>query len=145
MPEPKILRIYADGACKGNPGPGGWAAVLTYGDYVLEITGGESETTNNRMELTAVIKALEALKKKVPLEVFSDSSYVVKGISQWLYAWKARGWRKADRKPVLNLDLWQRLDHLAQQYDITWRWVEGHAGHTFNERADKLAAAAIPR
>jgi len=135
----KPVRIYADGACKGNPGPGGWGALLRFGDREKEIYGGEALTTNNRMELTAVIRALESLKRTCQVEVYTDSQYVQKGISEWLRAWKRRGWHTADRKPVKNQDLWQRLDELAQSHDIHWRWVKGHAGHPENERADGLA------
>ena len=137
------VEIYTDGACKGNPGPGGWGAILRYGDRERELFGAEAHTTNNRMELTAVIRALEALTRRVEVVVHTDSQYVQKGISEWLPAWKARGWKTADRKPVSNVDLWQRLDALAAEHRIDWRWVRGHAGHPENERADALANRGV--
>jgi ribonuclease HI len=137
------VEIFTDGACKGNPGPGGWGAILRYGDRERELYGGEPHTTNNRMELTAVIRALEALTRRVPVVVHTDSQYVQKGISEWIRAWKARGWKTADRKPVSNVDLWQRLDTLAAQHEVEWRWVRGHAGHPENERADALANRGV--
>jgi ribonuclease HI len=135
--------IYADGACRGNPGPGGWAAVLSSGAHERAISGAEPMTTNNRMELTAVIEALRALKRRVAVRVYSDSQYVRRGITEWLPAWKARGWRTADRKPVKNQDLWLQLEELASGHDIQWHWVPGHAGIPGNERVDQLANAAI--
>jgi len=138
-----VVRIYTDGACKGNPGPGGWGALLKLGTREKELFGGEPETTNNRMELTAVIKALEALRRRSRAEVYTDSQYVQKGISEWLSNWKRRGWRTADRKPVKNQDLWQRLDQLAGAHEIRWHWVRGHAGHPENERADGLANRGV--
>jgi ribonuclease HI len=137
------VEIFTDGACKGNPGPGGWGAILRYGDLERELYGGEPHTTNNRMELTAVIRALEALTRQVPVVVHTDSQYVQKGISEWIKAWKARGWKTADRKPVSNVDLWQRLDELAAQHQVEWQWVRGHAGHPENERADALANRGV--
>ena len=134
-----IVEIYTDGACKGNPGVGGWGALLRYGGRTREIYGGERLTTNNRMELMGVIRALEALKKPSRLRVHTDSQYVQLGISRWIHDWKRRGWRTADRKPVKNEDLWRRLDELAGRHDIEWIWVKGHAGHDGNERADELA------
>ena len=134
-----IVDIYTDGACKGNPGVGGWGALLRYGGRIREIYGGERLTTNNRMELMGVIRALEALKKPSRLRVHPDSQYVQLGISRWIHDWKRRGWRTADRKPVKNEDLWRRLDELAGQHDIEWIWIKGHAGHDGNERADELA------
>ena len=131
--------IYTDGACSGNPGPGGWGAVMFYGESRKEICGGEAATTNNRMELMAAIQALEALKKPCEVEVNTDSKYVQDGISQWIHGWKARGWKTADKKPVKNEDLWRRLDEARLRHDVDWRWVKGHAGHEFNERADALA------
>jgi len=137
------VRIYADGACKGNPGPGGWGAILQLGAQEKEIYGGARQTTNNRMELTAVIRALEALKKPSLVEVYTDSQYVQKGISEWLPAWKRRGWKTADKKPVKNVDLWQELERLAALHRISWHWVRGHAGHPENERADRLATLGV--
>lgn len=140
----EYIEIYTDGACKGNPGKGGWGAVLRYRQAVLELFGGELETTNNRMELTAVIKALEALKRPgQAIRIFSDSRYVLGGIEEWLPGWKARGWKTANRKPVLNQDLWQQLDALSQLHHIEWHWVKGHSGVAGNERADELANQAI--
>jgi ribonuclease HI len=138
-----VIEIYTDGACRGNPGPGGWAALLRRGEHEKEISGAEPLTTNNRMELTAVIRALEALKRPVRASVYTDSEYVRRGIRDWLPDWKARGWRTADRKPLKNLDLWQRLDELAAGHKIEWHWVPGHAGVPGNERVDRLANAAI--
>jgi ribonuclease HI len=135
--------IYTDGACKGNPGPGGWGALLRYGEHERELFGGEPDTTNNRMELTAVIKALEALRRHSHVVVHTDSQYVQKGISEWLPSWKKRGWLTSDRKPVRNADLWQVLDDLAGRHSIEWRWVRGHAGHAENERADALANKGV--
>ncbi|HUL93685.1 MAG TPA: ribonuclease HI [Burkholderiales bacterium] len=135
----EVVRIYADGACKGNPGPGGWGAILMEAGKEKELFGGESRTTNNRMELTAVIRALEALEHSSTVEVYTDSQYVQKGISEWLPAWKRRGWRTADKKPVKNVDLWQELERVAGKHRVTWHWVKGHAGHPENERADELA------
>jgi ribonuclease HI len=136
------VEIYADGACRGNPGPGGWAATLEYGEHLRELSGAEAQTTNNRMELTAVIRALEALKRGVSARVHTDSEYVVRGINEWLPNWKARGWRTADRKPVKNQDLWEQLDAAAARHDIEWKWVKGHSGVPGNERVDALANAA---
>jgi ribonuclease HI len=135
--------IFSDGACKGNPGPGGWGAVLRFGATEKEIHGGEAQTTNNRMEMTAVIEALSQLKRASKVRVYTDSQYVQKGISEWLPGWKARRWRTAANQPVKNVDLWQRLDALAAQHDIQWLWVKGHAGHPENERADALANRGI--
>ena len=139
--------IYTDGACKGNPGPGGWGALLRSGTAEKELFGGEAETTNNRMELTAVIEALAALKRPCRVTLFLDSEYVRKGITEWLPGWKARGWRTAARQPVKNADLWQRLDALVQGsgHQIEWRWVKGHAGDPGNERADALANRGVPQ
>jgi len=135
--------IYTDGACRGNPGPGGWGAILRVGEREREIAGAELETTNNRMELTAAIRALEALKRPVRARVYTDSQYVIKGITEWVPGWKARGWRTADRKAVKNQDLWEALDTLAARHDLDWTWVKGHSGIAGNERADQLANAAI--
>ena len=137
------VEIYTDGACKGNPGPGGWGAVLRAGARVKELHGGEPGTTNNRMELTAVIRALESLKHPCTVRLHTDSQYVQKGITEWIHAWKLRGWRTADKKAVKNADLWRRLDELAGQHQIKWIWVKGHAGDPGNERADKLANLGV--
>jgi ribonuclease HI len=137
------VEIYTDGACSGNPGPGGWGAILVYGENQKEISGGEKETTNNRMELMAVIAALEQLKIPCNVDLYSDSTYVLKGISEWLPAWKARGWKTADKKPVKNVEYWQRLEQAASPHVINWHWVKGHNGHDMNERADLLARKAI--
>ena len=137
------VTIFTDGACRGNPGPGGWGALLQAGATEKELWGGERNTTNNRMELTAVIRALEALKRPVAVRIHTDSQYVQKGISQWIHNWKKNGWRTSDKKPVKNADLWQRLDILSSQHDVAWIWVKGHAGHPGNERADKLANRGI--
>ena len=131
--------IYTDGACRGNPGPGGWAALLLSNGHEREISGAEAATTNNRMELTAVIRALEALKRPVRGRIYTDSQYVRQGLLEWLPNWKARGWKTADKSPVKNDDLWKRLDAARERHDVDWRWVKGHAGHPLNERADALA------
>jgi ribonuclease HI len=138
-----VIDIYTDGACRGNPGPGGWAALLLMGAHEREISGAEAHTTNNRMELTAVIRALEALKRPVHARLYTDSQYVRNGITRWLPVWQARGWRTADRKPVKNQDLWERLAELAGAHQLEWHWVPGHAGVPGNERVDRLANAAI--
>jgi ribonuclease HI len=138
-----VIEIYTDGACRGNPGPGGWAALLRSGEHEREISGAEVHTTNNRMELTAVIRALEALRRPVKARVYTDSEYVRRGVTEWLSAWKARGWRTADRKPVKNQDLWEQLDELRERHRIEWYWVPGHAGVPGNERVDRLANEAI--
>jgi ribonuclease HI len=139
----KIVEIYTDGACRGNPGPGGWAALLSWDGQEKEIAGAEAHTTNNRMELTAVIRALEALKRPAAVRVYTDSEYVRRGITEWLPRWKARGWRTADRKPVKNQDLWEEADRLAAVHRVEWHWVPGHAGVPGNERVDQLANRAI--
>jgi ribonuclease HI len=144
MTRPPRVEIFTDGACRGNPGPGGWAAILRSGGHEKEIFGGDPATTNNRMELMAAIKALEALKKRSHVTLYTDSRYVMDGLQQWLPRWKANGWKTADKKPVKNADLWRALDEAAQRHDIVWRWVEGHSGHAENERADLLARSAIP-
>ena len=138
-----MVEIYADGACKGNPGPGGWGAWLQWDGHEKELCGGEFQTTNNRMELTAVIRALESLKRGCQVRVHTDSQYVQKGISEWITGWKVRGWRTSDKKPVKNADLWQQLDALAQNHKIEWLWVRGHAGNAGNERADGLANKGV--
>ncbi len=137
------VRIYTDGACKGNPGPGGWGALLQFDGREKELCGGEADTTNNRMELTAVIRALQALKRHCDIDIYTDSQYVQKGISEWISAWKRRGWKTADKKPVKNVDLWLELDQLVAAHAIRWHWVKGHAGHAENERADQLANRGI--
>jgi ribonuclease HI len=141
----KHVKIYTDGACSGNPGPGGWGAILVYGDKEKELSGFEAETTNNRMELMAVISALEQLKLPCEVDLYSDSTYVLKGISEWLAGWKARGWKTADKKPVKNVEYWQRLEKATSGHKIKWHWVKGHNGHDMNERADELARKAIVR
>jgi ribonuclease HI len=138
-----MVEIYTDGACRGNPGPGGWGATLQMGEHFRELSGAEAMTTNNRMELTAVIAALEVLKRSVPVKLYTDSEYVRRGITEWLVGWKSRGWRTADRKPVKNQDLWERLDAVAARHQIEWHWVKGHSGVPGNERVDRLANAAI--
>ena len=138
-----VIHIYSDGACKGNPGAGGWGALLISGGHRKEICGGEPNTTNNRMEMLAVIRALESLKRPSTVQVHTDSQYVQKGISEWMNGWKKRGWRTADGKPVKNQDLWQELDALSRKHHIEWNWVRGHAGHPENERADALANQGV--
>jgi ribonuclease HI len=135
--------IYTDGACKGNPGPGGWGAWMRWGDHEKELFGGERNTTNNRMELTAVIEALQLLKRRVPVAIYTDSEYVKNGITTWIHNWKKRGWRTADNKPVKNAELWTRLDTLVAQHDVQWHWVRGHTGDPGNERADQLANRGV--
>ena len=135
----KAVTAYTDGACRGNPGPGGWGAILRYGENVRELQGGEMHTTNNRMELMAAIEALGALKEPCRVALYTDSRYVRDGITRWLPDWRRRGWRTRARKPVKNRDLWMQLDELAQRHDVDWHWVKGHAGHPGNERADALA------
>lgn len=137
------VEIFTDGACSGNPGPGGWGAILRSGPHEKEIWGGEALTTNNRMELLAVIMALELLKRPVAARVHTDSQYVQKGISEWIHAWKARGWKTAAKEPVKNADLWRRLDEAASRHKVAWIWVKGHAGHVENERADELARRGV--
>jgi ribonuclease HI len=144
VPSPeRRVEIHTDGACSGNPGPGGWGAVLRWGGQMRELSGFEPETTNNRMELQAAIAALEALKRPMTVELFTDSNYLRQGITAWLPAWKARGWRTADKRPVKNQDLWQRLESALARHRIAWRWVRGHSGNPDNERADRLAREAI--
>ena len=139
---PQVV-IYTDGACSGNPGPGGWGAVMISGEHVKDICGGEPGSTNNRMELMAAIQALEALKKPCKVELHTDSTYVMKGISEWIFGWKKRGWKTADNKPVKNDDLWRRLDAARARHEVSWNWVKGHAGHELNERADALARKGL--
>lgn len=139
----ETINIYTDGACKGNPGAGGWGALLVAGTHRKEICGGETQTTNNRMEMMAVIRALEALKRPSRVQVHTDSQYVQKGVSEWMAGWKKRNWRTADGKPVKNQDLWLQLDALSRVHEIEWYWVRGHAGHPENERADELANQGV--
>ncbi len=141
----KTVIIHTDGACKGNPGPGGWGVLLESGEHTRELFGGEAQTTNNRMELMAVIQALGALKRPCRVEIHLDSEYVRKGITEWVQGWKAKGWRTASKQPVKNADLWQQLDQLVQTggHDLSWHWVKGHAGHAGNERADALANQGV--
>jgi ribonuclease HI len=140
----KVVEIFTDGACKGNPGPGGWGVLMRYGEVEKELCGGESNTTNNRMEMMAVISGLEALKRNTKVRVILDSQYVQKGMNEWIQGWKARGWKTAAKQPVKNVDLWQRLDLAVARHEVQWQWVKGHAGHEGNERADQLANRGIP-
>ncbi|NDJ59716.1 MAG: ribonuclease HI [Chloroflexi bacterium] len=142
--EDKVI-IYTDGGAKPNPGAGGWAALLIYGETERELSGGEARTTNNKMEMTAAIEALEALRQPTTVEFYTDSQYLKKGITEWIVKWRKNGWRTANGKPVLNQDLWMRLDELTNEHDITWKWTRGHAGNPFNERVDQLATAARER
>jgi ribonuclease HI len=139
---PKVI-VHTDGACSGNPGPGGWGAVLQFGEREKTICGGEPATTNNRMELMGAIQALEALTRPCKVELHTDSQYVMKGISEWIHGWKVRGWKTADKKPVKNEDLWRRLDDARARHEVDWRWIKGHAGHELNERADALARQGL--
>lgn len=136
--------MYTDGACSGNPGPGGWGTVLISGKHRKELSGGEAETTNNRMEMMAVIRGMEALKRTSKVDIYTDSTYVMKGITEWMGNWKKNGWRTAARKPVKNVDLWQRLDEALDRHEVNWNWVRGHTGVPENERADELARLGIP-
>ena len=137
------VEIFTDGACSGNPGPGGWGAILRYGETVRELSGGEADTTNNRMELTAAIEALNALGRPTAITIVTDSTYVKNGITTWIHGWKRNNWRTAAKKPVKNAELWQRLEAAQARHDVSWKWIKGHAGHEDNERADALARAAI--
>tara|TARA_B100001093_G_scaffold375315_1_gene360345 strand:+ start:339 stop:764 length:426 start_codon:yes stop_codon:yes gene_type:complete len=137
--------IFTDGACSGNPGPGGWGALLKYGDTKKELSGGELETTNNRMEMMAAIKALESLNRPIQVELYTDSVYVKDGITKWIHGWKARNWKTANKKPVKNIDLWRRLERAMEPHLIDWHWIKGHAGHADNELVDELARNAIPK
>jgi ribonuclease HI len=141
----KRVDIWTDGACSGNPGPGGWAAILVFEGIEKEISGGEDVTTNNRMELTAAIESLAALKRDVPVHLHTDSEYLRNGITKWIHGWKRNGWRSADKKPVKNVDLWQRLDALTARHHVEWHWVRGHADDAMNERADALARAEVKK
>lgn len=138
-----IVELYTDGACKGNPGPGGWGALLRYRGQEKELFGGERATTNNRMEILAVIEGLGVLKRRCRVVVYTDSQYVKNGITEWIHNWKRRGWLTAAKEPVKNVDLWQRLDAAVAAHDVEWRWVKGHSGHEFNERADQLANRGV--
>lgn len=139
MSDQQRVTIYTDGACSGNPGPGGWGAILRYGEHEKELNGGEAQTTNNRMELTAAIEALNSLKRACPVDLYTNSVYVRDGITKWMFNWKRNDWRTSDKKPVKNAELWQALDAACKRHDISWHWVKGHAGHPENERADALA------
>ncbi|WP_369582735.1 ribonuclease HI [Kingella oralis] len=143
MTQDKTVSLYTDGACKGNPGKGGWGVLMRYGSHEKELFGGEAHTTNNRMELTAIIQGLAALKRPCAVVIYTDSQYVKNGMEQWIHGWKKNGWKTASKQPVKNEDLWQQLDRLAAQHQIQWQWVRGHAGHTENERADALANQGV--
>jgi ribonuclease HI len=140
---PRRVEIFTDGACSGNPGPGGWGAILRYGDTEKELMGGELDTTNNRMEMMAAITALESLKRPVHINLHTDSTYLRDGITRWIHNWKRNGWKTAAKKPVKNVDLWQRLETAMAPHEIDWHWIKGHAGHPENERADELARLAL--
>ena len=139
------IKIYTDGACSGNPGPGGWGAILCWNDHEKELSGGKPETTNNQMEMQAVIEGLSALNKSSVVTIYTDSQYVKRGTEEWLESWKAKGWKTASKKPVKNQELWEQIDSLLQLHQVTFVWVKGHSGHEMNERVDKLAVAAVPR
>jgi ribonuclease HI len=139
----QIVEIFTDGACSGNPGPGGWGAILRFGTVEKELNGSEEQTTNNRMELMAAIRAIEAVKRPCEIHLHTDSEYLRQGITTWIHSWKKRGWKTADKKPVKNVDLWQRLERAIETHDVKWHWVKGHSGHAENERADELARLAI--
>lgn len=143
MTQDKTVSLYTDGACKGNPGKGGWGVLMRYGSHEKELFGGEAHTTNNRMELTAIIQGLAALKRPCAVVIYTDSQYVKNGMEKWIHGWKKNGWKTASKQPVKNEDLWQQLDRLAAQHQIQWQWVRGHAGHTENERADALANQGV--
>ena len=144
MHQDGLIEIFTDGACSGNPGPGGWGAILRWRGEEREMSGGEPDTTNNRMEMMAAIRALETLKRPATVRLHTDSAYLRDGITRWIHAWKVKGWKTADKKPVKNVDLWQQLDEAAARHSIEWHWVKGHAGHPENERADRLANKGIP-
>ena len=143
MTQDKTVSLYTDGACKGNPGKGGWGVLMRYGSHEKELFGGEAHTTNNRMELTAIIQGLAAIKRPCAVVIYTDSQYVKNGMEQWIHGWKKNGWKTASKQPVKNEDLWQQLDRLAAQHQIQWQWVRGHAGHAENERADALANQGV--
>jgi len=145
MNDKPVIEAFTDGACSGNPGPGGWGVLLRKGGHEKELCGGEMDTTNQRMEMQAAIEALKALKKPCIITICSDSKYVITGISEWIHGWKKNGWKNAAKKPVSNQDLWQQLDALVAKHDVHWQWVKGHAGHEGNERADELARKGIPQ
>lgn len=145
MRQDGLIEIFTDGACSGNPGPGGWGAILRWRGEEREMNGGEPDTTNNRMEMMAAIRALETLKRPATVRIHTDSAYLRDGITRWIHAWKVKGWKTADKKPVKNVDLWQRLETAAERHQVEWVWVRGHAGHPENERADALARAGIPK
>lgn len=145
MRQDGLIEIFTDGACSGNPGPGGWGAILRWRGEEREMNGGEPDTTNNRMEMMAAIRALETLKRPATVRIHTDSAYLRDGITRWIHAWKVKGWKTADKKPVKNVDLWQRLEAAAERHQVEWVWVRGHAGHPENERADALARAGIPK
>ena len=145
MTNDEWVDAYTDGACKGNPGPGGWGVLLVYGGHKKELSGGVAQTTNNRMEMQAVIEALKSLKRTTKVRVHTDSQYVHKGISEWITGWKRKGWKTADGKPVKNQDLWMELDGLSTSHEVQWKWVKGHAGHPGNEAADKLANEGVTK
>ncbi len=144
MSQKPIVEVYTDGACSGNPGPGGWGVLMRMGNHEKELYGGEAHTTNQQMELQAAVEALRALSKPCQVTIISDSKYVVQGMSEWIHNWKKKGWKTASKKPVANLERWQALDQLAAKHDVTWQWIKGHAGHVGNERADELARRGIP-
>jgi len=144
MSNKPTVEAFTDGACSGNPGPGGWGVLLRMGEHEKELCGGQAHTTNQQMEIRAAIEALKALKKPCKITIYSDSTYVIKGITEWIHGWKKNGWKNAAKKPVSNKDLWQQLDALNAMHDVTWQWVKGHAGHEGNERADELARKGIP-
>ncbi len=145
MPTKPVIEAYTDGACSGNPGPGGWGVLLRMGKHEKELFGGEAATTNQQMELQAAVEALKALSKPCNITIISDSKYVVQGMKEWIHNWKKKGWKTASKKPVSNLERWQKLDTLAAQHDVTWQWIKGHAGHEGNERADELARRGVPK
>jgi len=145
MSQKPIVEAYTDGACSGNPGPGGWGVLMRMGNHEKELYGGEAHTTNQQMELQAAVEALRALSKPCQVTIISDSKYVVQGMSEWIHNWKKKGWKTAGKKPVSNLERWQALDQLAAKHDVTWQWIKGHAGHEGNERADELARRGVPR
>lgn len=145
MSSKPVVEAFTDGACSGNPGPGGWGVLLRMGRHEKELYGGETETTNQRMEIRAAIEALKALNRSCRITIYSDSKYVVQGITEWIHGWKRNNWKNAGKKPVANQDLWQALDQAASRHDVSWQWVRGHSGHEENERADELARRGIPR